>query len=244
MSVDANRMGSLIRRDAGATGPAGAAEGPAVPRSGEIEEQPVVEGLSGASALNAPRNWAWLSQSVEKLQTLCRREASLTSHSRETLRWESLANRLQEVKGKLSGALPTVELGSLRHPPREGEEAAHHQATELVKSTAQVVAEASQAAAEGGQKAPRGILELCGKILLGILATVGSAVGTSLIPIAGPQLAIASVILGVLAVATVALAHVEHNRHALEFQELDDFLAELNTAVMKQDEHDGATASV
>ena len=247
MSVDASRMGPLIRSDTGSVSTSHPGWGGAVTGSGAAAAQPdavtaesAPEVASASSPPGPPRNWVWLSQSVEKLLTLCRREASLTSHSRETLQWEALANRLQEVHGKLTGRRPGVDLGSLKHPPRPGEEDAYHAAAELVKSTAEVVTKVSQTAAEGGQKTPRGILELCGKIILGILATVGVAAGSALVPVAGPQLAIASVILGVGAVTTVALAHAEHNRHVLEFQQVDDLLAQLNAALMKQEEQDGA----
>ncbi len=205
------------------SGPSGSGRSPEV---SSTEAEVSVESVPEASH-PSPQNWAWMAQSVSKLSTLCNREAELTSHSRETLNWGALAGRLSGLGRKLAEQPPARELARLRMPPLAGEEEAHEAATALVKETMNLVSEVSTTAAAGGHKTPQSILKLCGKIALGVIATLGAVTAALLIPVAGPYLATLAGLLGTTAIATLVLAHREHGQHAQELADLDRFLAQL-----------------
>jgi hypothetical protein len=244
MSVDANRMGSLILAHAGSTAAPNVTEtSPSTKRPEEIEAQPAAETASGSSAPSPPRDWDWLRKSTGSLLTLCKREAALTSHSRETLRWGSLVTRLEEVHRGLSD-VPAVELGSLKLPPLQGQEEAHGRAAALASKTLEVVSEVSTTAAAGGHKTPLTVLQLCGKIALGLLATLGGVAASLIIPAAGPYLAVWCAVVGSGIIGNVVFAHAEHNRHVADFQRVDEFLDQLNLEMMKQEEQEGAETLV
>jgi hypothetical protein len=176
-----------------------------------------------------PKDWAWVARGVAKLSELCERQAELTSHSRNTLKWSSLAERLGKLHRTLSSNLPPIELGRLRTPPLTGEEQAHEAAAKLVNETIEAITDVASTAAAGGQKTPQSILKLCGKIALGLIATLGAMTACLMVPAAGPYLAAVAGVVGAGAIGAMTLAHREHNQHAAEFAEVDQFLSQLGS---------------
>lgn len=205
---------------------------PATPPEDTQAAKPV-ESVAGTQASPAAREWSWLAQNVDQLKELCTREADITSHSRETFKWSTLADRLGQLHRKLTATLPAIELGRLRTPPLPGEEHAHQAAATLANETLELMSDVSTTAAASGKKARQSILKLCGKIALGLIATLGGVAACLLVPAAGPYLAAVAGIMGAGAIGTLVLAHREHNRHAQEFADLDLLLADMSSELQE-----------
>jgi hypothetical protein len=194
--------------------------------SGELRE---AAGPSAASASCEPvvqRDWSWVKQSVGELRSLCNREAELTSFSRETTKWADLARDAGELE-KLLETPPPIPLQSIKHAPLDGQQEAHGQAVELVQRTIGLVSGVSETAVSTRAKEPQSLLKLCGKIALGVIATLGGVAAGLLIPGAGPYLAAVWGLLGASTIFIAVRAHQEHNQHVSQFHAADEVLEQL-----------------
>jgi hypothetical protein len=244
MSVDAARMTSILSQvpvaDLKSTGP-NASAGSAAAVAAET-----VETVASSSGTAAPRNWAWLKESVDQMRDTCQRKADLTTHSPVTLQWTAHVASLEELQKRLKPP-PGVELQSLKFLPMDGQAEEHKKAMKLAQDTVDEMSKVAKLAGVGDDERNKDkrmvhwdVLELCAKIVLGLLATVG--VATLGAVFGGPVGAFTCGALAAAGAAILVRGHFEHNQMALKFNDLKEFLVQLKVLVPEKEKSDSQNA--